>query len=71
MGFVSSVPYYSPTYGLEYTNGYGYNFYYGQYGYYEYSINDSRSDGANVAAAVIAFCCLFMSCACCLFYGGK
>ena len=29
--------YKSPTYGLTYYDGYGYNFYNGNYGYYEYS----------------------------------
>lgn len=29
--------YYSLTYRLIYYDGYGFNFYYGQYGYYEYS----------------------------------
>ena len=36
-GFVAVTWYYSPTYGLRYNDGYGYNFYYGGYGYYEYS----------------------------------
>jgi hypothetical protein len=33
--------YYSETYSLKYYDGYGYNFYYGEYGYYEYSVNPS------------------------------
>ena len=29
--------YYSSLYGQQYFDGYGYNYYYGNYGYYEYS----------------------------------
>jgi hypothetical protein len=39
VGFVSTTGFYSPRYGITYYNGYGYNFYYGAYGYYEFSVN--------------------------------
>ena len=38
-GLYFAVGYYSLLYGRIYYDGYGYNFYYGQYGYYEYSTN--------------------------------
>ena len=34
----NAAGYYSPTYLLMYYDGYGYNFYTGAYGYYEYSL---------------------------------
>lgn len=37
------LSYYSPTYRIIYYDGYGWNFYYGQGGYYEYSINPSST----------------------------
>jgi len=41
-----------------YYDGYGYNFYYGQYGYYEYSVNDEESSGWVAAVFVpLFFCC--------------
>jgi len=36
-GYYAFDGYYSDTYQLEYYDGYGYNFYSGKYGYYEYS----------------------------------
>ena len=38
-GLYFAVGYYSPLYLRIYYDGYGYNFYFGQYGYYEYSVN--------------------------------
>jgi hypothetical protein len=38
--YYNAAGYNSTTYGLVYYDGYGYNFYYKTYGYYEYSINE-------------------------------
>jgi hypothetical protein len=40
-GYYNALGYYSTTFLLIYYDGYGYNFYYGEYGYYEYSINET------------------------------
>lgn len=37
--YYNSLGYYSITYGVKYYDGYGYNFYYATYGYYEYSVH--------------------------------
>ena len=37
-GYTSPKAYSSDTFGLSYTDGYGYNFYYKGYGYYAYSL---------------------------------
>ena len=39
MNYYDPIGYWSPTYKMEYFNGYGQNFYYGEYGYYEKSLN--------------------------------
>ena len=39
MNYYDPIGYYSHKYKLEYYNGYGYNFYYGEYEYYEKSPN--------------------------------
>jgi hypothetical protein len=44
--YYTKTGYFSPTYSLTYYDGYGYNFYYGKYGYYEFSINDKEEFGA-------------------------
>jgi hypothetical protein len=51
--------YYSTVFLLVYYNGYGYNFYYGRYGYYEYSINQTDPGQTNDLAGVIILivCC--------------
>ena len=41
-GYYNPVGYYSPKYFRIYFNGYGYNFYYGAYGYYQDSLNDKE-----------------------------
>ena len=41
-----------------YYNGYGYNFYYGAYGYYENSPNDQRDNAATIIGALVTFCCI-------------
>ena len=38
--YYTPIGYYSYLYGLVYYNGYGYNFYYATYGYYQYSVNE-------------------------------
>jgi len=40
LNYYSAIGYYSTLYLLIYHNGYGYNFYYNKYGYYENSPND-------------------------------
>ena len=41
-----------------YYNGYGYNFYYGAYGYYENSPNDKKDNSAAIIGALVTFCCI-------------
>ena len=41
VGLYFAVGYYSYLYGRTYYDGYGYNFYYKKYGYYEYSVNET------------------------------
>ena len=43
-GFKKERSYYSLTYRKAYYDGYGFNFYYGNYGYYENSKNDIKVD---------------------------
>ena len=40
--YYNPVGYYSTTYLIIYYDGYGYNFYYGTNGYYEYSVNEEE-----------------------------
>jgi hypothetical protein len=42
-----------------YYNGYGYNFYYGKYGYYENSPNDMENNTGTIIGALVTFCCVF------------
>ena len=60
IGFVAVVGYYSPIYSRQYYDGYGYNFYYGQYGYYEYSVNPRRASSlaAEILYLLILLCLL-------------
>ena len=37
--YYNAAGYYSSTFSKTYYDGYGYNFYYGTYGYYDYSVN--------------------------------
>ena len=39
VNYNNPIGYYSTVFLLVYYDGYGYNFYYGTYGYYEYSVN--------------------------------
>lgn len=60
--FYDKMGYYSETYNQTYYDGYGYNFYYGAYGYYQNSPTDI--DFSNlivtivIAASLILVCCL-------------
>lgn len=54
----------SPTYSITYYNGYGYNFFYGAYGYYEYSVNPTGEVASNTPAEVIICCVLFIAFIC-------
>lgn len=48
MNYYNAVGYYSTVFLIVYYNGYGYNFYYGQYGYYEYSVNQRPESSGSV-----------------------
>ena len=48
-----------------YYDGYGYNFYYGEYNYYEYSVNPGSADGFMTVIYVILLIC-FSGCKQCL-----
>ena len=57
----SAVGYYSPMFLIIYYDGYGYNFYYGEYGYYEYSVNEREQDQKGTiifVGLILAICCL-------------
>ena len=47
-------------YLMVYYDGYGYNFYYGDYGYYEYSVNtpESANGGSLVGYYFLTYCVL-------------
>ena len=66
---MNSTAYYSTTYGQEYTDGYGYNFYFMQGRYYEFYYDeymikgppDAGEDMAIIIGAAVGvciFCCL-------------
>ena len=47
---------------MVYYDGYGYNFYYGTYGYYDYSVNPPEINGAAKVVIFIVVCgnvCIF------------
>jgi hypothetical protein len=53
-----------------YYDGYGYNFYYGDYDYYEYSVNDARASRMGIGAVLgivipLVFCLLICCVVCC------
>lgn len=56
IGFTAAAAYYSLRYHETYYDGYGYNFYYGQYAYYEDSPNDSENMGYIIAMSVCTGC---------------
>ena len=45
VNYYDPIGYYSDEYQLNYYNGYGYNFYYGEYKYYEKSLNLEAHSG--------------------------
>lgn len=64
--------YYSTTYLMVYYDGYGYNFYYGTYDYYDYSVNEQDPNirvnvnakgggggGGVVVLVILIICCCF------------
>ena len=57
--YYSSTGFYSPQYGMVYYNGYGYNFYTGNYGYYQNSPNaaqeytGSKASGLHVMMTIV------------------
>ena len=67
-GFQDEEGYLSPMYNQTYFDGYGYDFYYGGKGYYEYSVHPSEMSQNMVlaigAGILLAICCL----PCCIFF---
>lgn len=57
--YYNPMGYNSTTYGMMYYDGYGYNFYYKTYGYYEYSVHPEN--------ALAWYWNLFFGCCCCWF----
>ena len=55
--------YFSPKYNETYYDGYGYNFFTGAKGYYQYSLNTPIDYSALYASMASTLCCL--GCACC------
>ena len=45
LNYYNPIGYYSQLYLMTYYDGYGYNFYYGEYGYYQDSLNEIVDDG--------------------------
>ena len=69
MGFTAAVAYYSVMFGQTYRDGYGYNFYYGNYGYYEYSEHPPAPTDESTIATVLALACIcFCLCGCLMVY---
>jgi hypothetical protein len=70
--YYNAVGYYSTLFLAVYYDGYGYNFYYARYGYYEYSINlkeyiapVQKSNAGAIAVLVVCFACVVGgACAC-------
>ena len=73
LNYVNETGYLSPTYGEMYGDGYGYNFYYGKGGYYDYyydidMIMGPPDTGASVAIFVgilVGLCCIGFGCCGC------
>ena len=69
MNYYNAIGYYSPFYSTIYYNGYGYNFYYLQYGYYQDSPNSYGANGAEptnyigvIFVVIIICCCIGLCC---------
>jgi hypothetical protein len=73
-GYIHAA-YYSTLYGKIYTNGYGFNFYYKKYGYYEYSVNPVLAAGGAIGGiiggVVVGACCCCFACWFCVVRGRK
>ena len=63
--YYNPIGYYSSLYGKTYYNGYGYNFYYGKYGYYQNSPNEVyvSSSGSPLVGIIMLLCCCGCFCA--------
>ena len=59
MNYYDPIGYYSQTYKLNYYNGYGYNFYYGEYAYYEKSLNLNKKTQEDPAWIGFLVCAIF------------
>ena len=79
--YYNSNGYYSNVFLLVYYDGYGYNFYYGDFGYYEYSLNEAPpgvtptpvyygggGDGGGGGGVVLIFIGVICCCFCCGVY---
>ena len=57
--YYNAIGYYSTVFLIVYYDGYGYNFYYGRYGYYEYSVNQrpESSAGSAIGSLIGCLCC--------------
>lgn len=60
--YFNAAGYRSSYFLLVYYDGYGYNFYYGRYGYYEYSVNQTPEGEDPLVGAIITGVCLLCSC---------
>ena len=66
--YFNSKGYYSDVYTVTYYDGYGYNFFYGDYDYYEFSVNDAPLGGvspgvvATITFSVMFSCFICMTC---------
>ena len=59
--YYNEAGYYSNTFLMTYYDGYGYNFYYGTYGYYDYSVNPPEIGvGTGIAIAFVVCGHIFM-----------
>ena len=57
VGYVSVIGYYSILHNKIYYDGYGYNFYYGAFAYYETSPNDTNYN--EIITGILTIICLF------------
>ena len=60
--YYTAIGYYSPVYLQVYHNGYGYNFYYQKYGYYQDSSNGGGSSVGVIIVVIIFFICYGICC---------
>ena len=69
--YYNAIGYYSTLYLMIYFNGYGYNFYYNKYGYYENSPNDVETNTGTIIGGLVFSFCIFpiMYCLVCKYCG--